>query len=129
MIEYYHTLLENKMKNLFILNAQPYGTEHSYNGLRLAGAIAKDTTQEVKVFLMGDAASCAKSGQKVPDGFYNIELMIKRLARVKDGLVGVCGTCMDARGIKTEELIEGTHRGTLDELANWSIEADKVFVF
>ena len=114
-------------KTLFILNDPPYGSERSYNGLRLAGALARAEGEEVRLFLMGDAASCAKAGQKVPEGFYSIQLMLGKVAR--SGSVGVCGTCMDARGIADAELAEGTHRGTLAELADWTRWADKVLVF
>src|ERR1700675_5064573 len=69
------------MKTLFILNDAPYGTERSYNGLRLAGSLSKVESQEMKVFLIGDAAGCARAGQKVPEGFYNIELMLGRVVR------------------------------------------------
>lgn len=55
---------------LFILNDGPYGMERSYNGLRLAGSLSKVEGEEVHVFLIGDAAACAKSGQKVLEGFY-----------------------------------------------------------
>jgi hypothetical protein len=41
----------------------PYGTERSYNGLRLANSLAKNDGTSVSVFLMGDAASCAVAGQ------------------------------------------------------------------
>ena len=116
------------MKTLFILNDPPYGTERSYNALRLAGALSSREGEEVKLFLIGDAASCGKSGQKVPAGFYNLQLMVGKVVRNK-GEVGVCGTCMDARGIAEAELIEGTHRGTLEELAKWTQWADKVIVF
>ena len=116
------------MKTLFILNDGPYGTERSYNGLRLAGALCKAAGEEVRLFLIGDAAGCAKSGQKVPEGFYNIQLMLNKVAR-SGGLVGVCGTCMDARGVADTELIEGTHRSSMAELTAWAQWADKVIVF
>ena len=116
------------MKTLFILNDAPYGSERSYNGLRLAGALSKAEGEEVKLFLLGDAASCAKSGQKVPEGFYNIQLMLGRVLRNK-AEVGVCGTCMDARGITDAELVDGTRRSTLAELTSWTQWADKVGVF
>ena len=45
------------------------------------------------------------------------------------GAVGVCGTCMDARGITEAELIQGAHRGTLDELTEWTLAADRVIAF
>lgn len=55
------------MNTLFILNDGPYGTERSYNALRLARALGKTEGQSVRVFLMGDAVACARSGQKVPE--------------------------------------------------------------
>ena len=116
------------MKNLFILNEAPYGNERSYNALRLAGALSKAEGQEVKIFLMGDAAACAKGGQKVPEGFYNIQLMLGRAVR-NQAEVAVCGTCMDARGIADPELSEGVRRGTLAELTSWTQWADKVLIF
>ena len=97
------------MKTLFILNDPPYGTERSYNGVRLAGSLSKAEGEEVKVFLIGDAAACAKGGQKVPEGFYNLQVMLGRVVR-NGAPVGVCGTCMDARGIAETELIEGATR-------------------
>ncbi|MBM3270621.1 MAG: DsrE family protein [Candidatus Sericytochromatia bacterium] len=116
------------MKNLFILNDPPYGTERSYNGLRLAGSLAKAEGEEVKVFLIGDAASCAKGGQKVPNGYYNLEVMLRGLMR-RNAEVGVCGTCMDARGLGDPDLVEGAHRSSMDELTQWTVWADRVLVF
>ncbi len=116
------------MKILFILNDPPYGTERSYNGLRLALAVLKeDPKPEVSVFLMADAVPCAKSGQKTPDGYYNLESMIKGVARQAD--VVLCGTCMDARGIGDDEIISGAVRGTMPDLSRMTMEADKVLVF
>ena len=116
------------MKTLFILNDAPYGSERSYNGVRLAGSLSKIAGEEVKVFLIGDAASCAKGGQKVPEGFYNLQLMLGRVRR-NGAEIGVCGTCMDARGITDAELVDGSRRSTLAELTAWTQWADKVIVF
>ncbi len=115
-------------KTLFLLNDPPYGTERSYNALRLAGSLAKQAGEEIRLFLIGDGVSCAKSGQKVPAGFYNLQLMFGSLTRA-GAQVGVCGTCMDARGIADAELIEGTHRSSLAELGSWTQWSDKVLVF
>ena len=106
-------------KNLFILNEAPYGTERSYNALRLAGALSKRPGEELRIFLMGDAAACAKANQKVPAGYYNVELMLRGVTR-HGAEVGVCGTCMDARGIGESELAEGARRGTLEQLTDWT---------
>lgn len=116
------------MKHLLILNDPPYGSERSYNGLRLAGTLAKTPENEVRLFLLGDAVACAKVGQKVAEGFYNIQLMLDRLVHNK-GHVGVCGSCMDARGIDASELSAGADRSSMDELARWTEWADKVLVF
>lgn len=116
------------MKTLFILNDAPYGTERSYNGIRLANALAKVTGQEVKVFLIGDAAACSKQGQKVPQGYYNTESMLKSAIGHKVE-IGICGTCLDARGIVETEIIDGTKKSTLAQLAEWTIWADKVITF
>ena len=116
------------MKVLVVLNDPPYGTERSYNGLRLAGSLAKREDNQVQVFLIGDAAACAKAGQKVPQGYYNLELMMRSVSR-RGGAIGVCGTCMDARGITDEELADGCHRSSMHELTDWTEQADKVLVF
>lgn len=116
------------MKTLFILNDAPYGSERTYNGARLAGALAKQQGHELRVFLMGDAVSAAHRQQKVPGGFYNMEVMLGTVVR-HDGQIGACGSCMDARGIAETELMDGAHRGSLDELSQWTVWADKVLVF
>ena len=116
------------MKILLILNDPPYGTERSYNGLRLAGnMVTKQDSVEVDVFLMGDAVACAKAGQATPNGYYNLERMLKPVLR--RGRVLLCGSCMDARGVKVEEIVEGAKRSSLDELTQLSVAADKVIVF
>jgi uncharacterized protein involved in oxidation of intracellular sulfur len=116
------------MKFLLILNDPPYGTERGYNALRLARNLLVKEAGQVRVFLMGDAAACAKAGQKVPQGYYNIANMLAAVMR-RGGEVGVCGTCLDARGIAQGELVEGAQRGGLDDVTQWTAWADKVLVF
>lgn len=117
------------MKILIILNDPPYGTERSYNGLRLAHSLKKNVpAATITIFLMGDAVLCAKAGQKTPEGFYNIEKMVRRVID-GGGRAILCGTCMDARGIAEAELTDGATRGTMDELSAATLEADKVMVF
>lgn len=117
------------MKSLFILNDPPYGTERCYNALRVAHALLKkEPGAEISVFLVADAVAAVGRGQKTPDGYYNMEHMLKRII-VGKGRVLVCGTCMDARGIKDDDLIAGAKRSTMDELAEETHAADKVLVF
>ena len=105
------------MNTLVVLNDPPYGTERSYNALRLAGALAKRDGETVRVFLMGDAAACAKAGQSVPQGYYNVNRMLQALM-FQHAAVGICGSCLDTRGIKETELLDGTQRSSLEELAD-----------
>ncbi|MCA0404814.1 MAG: DsrE family protein [Proteobacteria bacterium] len=117
------------MRLLFILNDPPYGTERVYNGLRLAHAMArKEPTATVTVFLMADAVLAARAGQKTPEGFYNTELMLKRVLSA-GGTVLLCGTCMDARGLPEEGMVPGARRSTMDALAEATLEADRVLTF
>ncbi len=117
------------MKTLFIINDPPYGTERVYNALRLAHALLKKAPQtEVAVFLMADSVVAAKAGQKTPDGYYNVERMLKRVL-AGNGKVLLCGTCMDARGLDDAALMAGARRSSMDELAAMTAEADKALVF
>jgi uncharacterized protein involved in oxidation of intracellular sulfur len=116
------------LKTLFILNDAPYGSERTYNGVRLAAALARQEGNEVLVFLIGDAVSAAHRQQKVPGGYYNLEVMLGSIVS-HTGIIGVCGTCTDARGIKEADLLAGAHRSNLEELAQWTTGADKVLVF
>jgi uncharacterized protein involved in oxidation of intracellular sulfur len=65
---------------LFIVNDGPYGNERAYNALRLALNLVKRPETAVRIFLTGDGVACARKGQKTPNGYYNIERMIKSLA-------------------------------------------------
>ena len=117
------------MKILFILNDPPYGTERCYNALRLELALQKkDPAVQLTVFLMADAVAATHVGQKTPDGYYNLERMLKRVLAGK-GQVLLCGTCMDARGLTDAHLMEGSRRSTMEELAAETLGADKVIVF
>ena len=116
------------MKILFILNDPSYGSERCYNALRLANSLlGAGDAPDLVVFLMGDAVICAKKGQKTPDGYYNVERMLKPL--VRKGEVLLCGSCMDARGVRDEEILEGCRRSTMDELGSLTLRATKVLVF
>jgi uncharacterized protein involved in oxidation of intracellular sulfur len=114
---------------LLILNDAPYGDERCYNGLRLALALAKsEPATQITVFLMADAVIAAKAGQKTPEGYYNVERMLKGVV-VGKGQILACGTCMDARGLAEAEMVAGARRSSMAELATATLAADKVLVF
>ncbi|MBS3915616.1 MAG: DsrE family protein [Bacteroidetes bacterium] len=117
------------MKILLIINDAPYGTEKAYNAMRLANQLGKDHENvEVRIFLMADAANCALANQNTPNGYYNIERMMK-LALTKGAEIKICGSCAEARGLKNAQLIEGTKLSSMAELTNWVVDSDKTLVF
>ena len=110
-----------------IINDAPYGTEKPWNALRLAGALVA-SKQRVNIFLLGDAASIAKKGQKTPTGYYNLGQMVKDLAGSGVSILA-CGTCLSARGLEPQELIEGVSAGKMLDLTRWVVESPKVLTF
>lgn len=71
---------ETPQNLLFIVNDGPYGNERVYNALRLALNLVKRPEAAIRLFLIGDGVACAKKGQTTPNGYYNVERMIKSLA-------------------------------------------------
>lgn len=118
------------MKVLFIINDAPYGTEKAYNALRLAMALQKGDviTCEVRIFLMADAVTAAVPMQGTPQGYYNVERMLKAVI-AKGGVVKLCGTCCEARGLTDLALVPEIEISTMAQLATWTAESDKVLVF
>jgi len=117
------------MKVLIIINDAPYGTEKAYNALRLATQILKDyETTELCVFLMADAVGCAIPNQNTPNGYYNIERMLKIVVS-KNGKVKICTSCVEARGLKEMKFIDGAELSTMKELTQWVMESDQVITF
>jgi uncharacterized protein involved in oxidation of intracellular sulfur len=82
----------------------------------------------VRVFLMADAVGCALPDQSTPQGYYNVERMLKSVI-ANGGEVKLCGSCMDARGLGELDLVKGAQRGSMAELASWSVDSEKVFTF
>ena len=74
-------MTSNLKTYLFIINDAPYGSERPYNALRLALDLVKRPEIQVRVFLVGDGVNCALAGQQTPDGYYNVERMLKSAAR------------------------------------------------
>lgn len=113
---------------LIIINGPAYGSDETYNAVRLAVALARRGDVSVTVFLMGDAVTCAVAGQKTPDGYYALDRMLAGFAR-HGGRIACCGTCLDARGLTAELLIEEATCSTMDELAGWTVDSDQVLTF
>jgi uncharacterized protein involved in oxidation of intracellular sulfur len=117
-------------KILIIINDAPYGTEKAYNALRMAMTLQKEHREkiEVKIFLLADAVFCGLPHQKTPDGYYNIERMLKSVIK-RGGEVKSCGGCSEARGTAKVDFIEGVKLSNMKEFAQWTVECDKVLTF
>ncbi len=110
-----------------IVNDPPYGNERLWNAFRLAST-ARSEGVDVRLFLMGDSVASAKTGQKTPQGFYNMEKMLA--AMLNRGVeVKACGTYINARGLDVSELVEGVERGSMKILVEWIRDSDKVINF
>ncbi|EKY3195182.1 DsrE/DsrF/TusD sulfur relay family protein [Cronobacter turicensis] len=115
-------------KIVIIANGAAYGSESLFNSLRLAIALHdQPQAPELKLFLMSDAVTAGLRGQKPAEG-YNVQQMLEILT-AQNVPVKLCKTCADGRGVSALPLIEGVEIGTLVELAQWTLEADKVLTF
>ncbi|MFW0767161.1 DsrE/DsrF/TusD sulfur relay family protein [Trabulsiella odontotermitis] len=112
---------------VIIANGAAYGSESLFNSLRLAIALREQQELDLKLFLMSDAVTAGLRGQKPAEG-YNIQQMLEILT-AQNVPVKLCKTCTDGRGITTLPLIDGVAIGTLVELAQWTLAADKVLTF
>lgn len=116
------------MDVLMIINGPAYGADATYNAVRLAGSLARRENVTMRVFLMGDGVTVAMRNQKTPEGYYQLDRLLSAVPR-HGGQIGCCGTCLDARGIGEDMLIDPARRSTMDELTDWTLAADKVLVF
>lgn len=114
---------------LFIIHSSPYGDEHFFSALRLALQLQEQNKSAVqlRLFLMSDAVVGGLAQQNPTEG-YHLQQMIEILT-AQGAMVKLCKTCAKARGIDGLSLAEGVEIGTLTELADWTIEADKVLNF
>ena len=118
------------MKILLVFNRQPYdNTDVTWNGLRLAGKLV-DGRNEVRIFLMNDAVDMARDACHPPEGYdQDLSRMLKDLIR-QEVLVKVCGTCMARCGIyKNHPYFEGAEKSTMQALADWVVDSERVIPF
>jgi uncharacterized protein involved in oxidation of intracellular sulfur len=118
------------MKVLIIFNHEPYnGTDVAWNGLRLAGKLVEGGS-DVRIFLMNDAVDLARDSCRPPAGYdQDLSQMLKDLI-AKNVTVKVCGTCMARCGIyKNQPYFDGAEKSTMQALADWVVDSDKVITF
>lgn len=116
------------MRILFILNDSPYQSQRTFNALRLAGSLAKSSSNTLQVFLFGDGVISGLGQPQPLNSFYNVQELFAALAQ-RNVEIGACRTCLEQRGISDAMLLPNVKRSTLDDLTNWTEDADKVLVF
>lgn len=117
-------------KIVMIFNHAPYdGTDVTWNALRLAETLNKKGIV-VGIFLMNDAVDLARASCKKPEGYdQDLSAMLRELI-AKGVAVEVCGTCMSRCGVyRNEPYFEGANKSTMNFLADWVIDSDKVLTF
>jgi len=112
---------------LFIFNDSPYGSQRTFNGLRVAAELSRANSR-IAIFLLGDGVTAGVKRQNPSDAAYNAQEMLRLLAA--NGVpVSACTTCLQARGIVDEDLVAGVHRGSLEGLTNLIEDAEKILSF
>lgn len=115
------------MNILFILNDAP-SAERSLSALRLACSLSVRSSIYVRIFLLGAAAACAR---RHPDSLAqpgDTESLVHTVI-LRGGDVRVCGTCAEEQGVACDSLVDGAVPSSLEDLARWIPEADRVLVF
>ena len=110
-----------------ILNEAAYGKEKAWNALRLAMAMMTKGVR-VNIFLLEDGVTVAKKGQRPPEGYYNLEKMLTQLIQ-SGSKVKACTTCLQARGMSQDDLVQGAEAGKILDLAEWIRESKSVLSF
>lgn len=115
---------------LIVVNAPAYGSERMLSALRLATAIATQEleTVDLRLFMMSDAVTVGLAGQVDAQAGGGLQQMVEELL-AHGAQIRLCRTCTLARGIAQPAVIPGVVIGTLAELAEWTLAADKVVSF
>lgn len=115
---------------LIIVHAPAYGSERMLSALRLATALAGQEieTVDLRLFMMSDAVTVGLPNQSAADAGGSLQGMLEELVQ-HGARVRLCRSCAQARGVVDLALIPGVSIGTLPELAEWTLAADKVISF
>ncbi len=95
----------------------------------MATALQKEYEDiEIRIFFRANAVLCALPNQITPDCYYNLEMMFKAIIN-KGGEIRACGSCSYTRGIKEIGLIDGVKISTINQLAEWTVDSDRIITF
>ena len=117
------------MKILIILTDAPYGNEKMFMALRLVMTLQDENPDTmIRIFMIVDSITAALPNQITPEGYYNLEKMLKAIMN-KGAEIKLCGTCIRARGMKELKLIDGIELGNMKILSDWTLDSDKILSF
>lgn len=115
---------------LIIIHAPAYGSERMLSALRLASALVSQEleTVDLRIFMMSDAVTVGLPNQSEATAGGGLQQMLESL--IEHGAqIRLCRTCALVRGVADLALIPGVKIGTLAELAEVALAADKVITF
>jgi uncharacterized protein involved in oxidation of intracellular sulfur len=117
------------MKVLIIVNEKPALNEKAYNALRIAAQFQKDDPNtKINIYLLADGVMCALSKVEGSASPLNVEKMTAGIIE-KGGIIKMCTSCGEARGLNEKELIGGVEWTNLKTLTDWITESDKLLTF
>lgn len=112
---------------LIILSQAPFDGDTTWNALRLASTLL-DRKSPVRIFVMNDAIDVVRRGV-IPEGAeFDLQAMLCALLP-RGGRVKICTTCVNRCGIGHGEVIPEAIMATMDDLAAWITQSDRVVVF
>ena len=114
------------VKILIIINEKPAACEKAYNAIRIAAQFQKDSPGNIIfIYLIADGVFCALANSEGPKGILNVEEMLTGVTQ-KGGVIKMCTSCGETRGLREKKLIEGAEWTNLKTLTDWIVESDKV---
>jgi uncharacterized protein involved in oxidation of intracellular sulfur len=114
------------MKILIIINERPALNEKAYNAVRVAAQFQKDNSaSSIFIYLIADGVFCALANAEGTKGILNVEEMLSGVVQ-KGGVIKMCTSCGESRGLMNKELIPGAEWTNLKALADWITECDKI---
>ena len=112
------------MKILIVINEKPGTGERAYHALRIAGQLLKEG-HSVFVYLIADGVFCAMAKAPGPQGISNVSEKVAAFIR-NGGVIKMCTSCGESRGLMDKERINGTEWTDLKTLTGWITGCDRI---
>jgi len=106
-----------------VIGSGAYTSERPYTMLRFAYTSLLEG-HKINIFLVEDGVFVGKKNQN-PSSYDNIEKWLGDVIE-EGGIIKACGVCIKARGVSTEELIEGIEITSMNGFVDMCVQADNI---